>query len=366
MQHGCHLSRRNHRAWLRRAAESGSRTAWVSALGAALVMSGFASAQNLPSWPGQPAPANATTPTAPAGAKAGSTQSPASLNPSMANAPPPFVFAVDQIVPLAPPEWDTLQLRELEARLVNAPDDAARNATAVELDVLRRRMDTERAVVLLGRMQAGRSGAPTDAVVYVPAGLGGISVGQGATIRVSPTAAPFPSSALGEAVHAFPNVRRFGTAEMPGFIAGAIEPATATIPVRTVSTVRDASPWARRTATSLAESAKLSVEGALSAGPMVNGRVPMSVTVRNAGAAALPPCEVFFEFLDANGNLIHREFSWVTSQRSEALEAHLPALQPGEQATVTTPLPPEIAAQARSARVLILKALASAPSTAKK
>lgn len=271
-------------------------------------------------------------------------------------APPPFTLLVEQSIPVPPPEWEFLQLRELEARLVNAPDDAARGVTAMELEALRQRMNVDHAVVLLGRMNAGAREAPVNAAVLVPAGMGGNTVTADSSVRVMPSAIPFPASALGEAARAFPSLRLFGTPTSPGFVAESFEPVATTTEARTISGGR-AAPWARRTATALAESANLVVDAPLAPGPMLNGRIPVAVTVRNSGAAALPPCEVFVEFMDGSGNLIHREFRWVTAQRSEALEAHLPALAPGAQTTIEIPLPPNIAAQAQSARVLILKAL---------
>lgn len=331
--------------------------AWLPA-GALVVLcmtacaTSIANAQsNLPPWPGVPVPAGTS-------GRGGSPSNGSSAAAPRAAAP--FVLTVEQNVRLAPPEWDLLRVRELEARLINAPTDAARMATAQELEALRMRLAEDGAVVLLGRA-AGARGSSVPTVVLVPAGLRGPTIAAGSAVRVTPSAADLPASALGLATNAFPMIRTSGTDALPGFVAAAVEPATAPSTSARAARATDPSPWAGALATSLAESASLSVEGSPVAGAEVSGRVPLRVTVRNSGPSALPPVEVFFEFLDGSGNLIHREFAWVTPQRSQALEAHLPALAPGATVNTEVAVPPAIAAQARSARVLILRELAAAP-----
>ncbi|MBX3354878.1 MAG: hypothetical protein KF724_04190 [Phycisphaeraceae bacterium] len=309
---------------------------------------------------------SAGTVAAAAGARA------AAASPADARSGTPFVLAVEQRVKLEPPEWDTLELRELEARIVNATSDAWRAELEAQAAVLRERMDRDGACVLLGRSAARGDAGGRPTAVFVPAGMSGWEAERGSTVRVTPSARPWPSLGLGLAAQAFPELRTFGTEARPGFVASAIEIVTRsdTAPGAAGATTesviraipgRDKSPWTRAVASPRTESASLQVEGGPESGPILNGRVPMSITVRNAGVQALPPSEVFFEFMDASGNLIHREFQWVTPQRAAALEARLPALAPGAVATIETPVPPEIAAQARSCRVLILRFLSGVP-----
>jgi len=332
----------------------------ASSSAALLLCSGAAVAQNGPAWPGQGSSATPPASATKSAAKERAKPAAAPVTLPTPAAPPPFVLIVEENVPLDPPEWDVIQLRELEARLVNAPSDERRNAVAAELEELRRLMEVDGRVLLLGRTDARGRRGPADVAVLVPAGLGGASVVAGSSVRVTPSPALFPSSALGDATLAFPSLRRFGTSSSPGYIATVIEPISTGAAARSVSDDR-ASPWARRTATALAESERLVVDTPLASGPVVNDRVPVTLTVRNSSTLALPPCEVFFEFMDGSGNLLHREFGWITPQRTLALEAHLPALTAGQQTMIDVPLPPDVAAQASSARVLILRAIAPMP-----
>jgi len=269
------------------------------------------------------------------------------------------VLVVEQVVPLSPSEWELLDARQLEARAVNAANDADRTAAVAELEALRTRVASDRAVVLLGRTGGGGGSRPT--AVLIASGMGAESISPGASVRVVPIDAAFPSSSLGSAEHAFPSLRTFGTPTAPGFIAESFEVTAAPSGASAAASVPPA-PWARRTAMSLPESSNLVTEGVPAAGAMVNGRVPVSVTVRNAGTRPLPACEVFFEMLDSSGAVIHREFAWITPQRSWSLEPNLPALAPGDRATIDVPLPPEIAARSQSCRVLIVKMFSGARS----
>lgn len=300
--------------------------------------------------PVAPPPPPPPPPTAPA--------APAAPDPSQPTLPA-FVLDVEQAIPIAPPEWELLELRQLESRMVNAPNDASRAEAAAAFELLRARLESDGPVVILGRRAGGGNGN-VPAAVLVPSGLGGRAMASASRLRVTPLDAPFPASALGKATRAFPNLRLFGTASAPGYIAAHIESASGPTSATPTPAGAAPSPWARRAALSLPESEQLAVDGSPEAGPLMNGRVPLAVTVRNAGTSALPPCEVFFEFMDASGNLIHREFLWITRQRTEALEASLPALVPGDRVVIETPVPPEIAAQAQSCRVFIVKMLPGA------
>ncbi len=306
------------------------------------------------------APSSASAP-APAGAPAAAGAPTTAIAPEKAG--PPFVLDVEQVVPLAPASWDVLELRRLDSEVVNATSEAARSAVAAQRDALKARLD-DGACVLLGRSTlaggAGRNGASAaGTAVLVPEGLRGRAVAVGSSVRVTPSAAPWPSMALSEAARAFPELRLYGTSERPGFVAAAVEslPAPAENAKAPAPSPPSATAWGRASARSLPASAGLIADAPV-AGRPVDRWVPMSVTIRNSSQTAMPPCEVFVEFLGANGEIVHREFRWLTERDSVASENRLPALAPGASTTVRVPVPPAIATQATGARVLVVKLLA--------
>jgi len=287
-------------------------------------------------------------------------------NPSGAKTGTPFVLEVERMVPLEAPEWETMELKSLEVRMFNAPTDEARQALAAQADALRQRIDQQSPCVLLGR-SAAKSGSAAPTAVLVPAGMSGRTAVTGSVVRVTPSTEPWPNFGLGEAGRAFPELRLFGTATRPGFVASAIEvtaqsgnaasePRSTAEAVKAIPTA-EPSPWLRKTPASLAASASLVVEGAPVAGSPIGNMVPMSLRVRNSAVTSLPPCHVYFEFFDGSGNLIHREFRWLTERMTDPTEARIPEMAPNAVITLDTMVPVSVAPMVSSAKVLIVRAL---------
>ncbi|MBM4113288.1 MAG: hypothetical protein FJ253_07925 [Phycisphaerae bacterium] len=271
----------------------------------------------------------------------------------------PFTLQVEQMVPLDPPGWDLLEMQRLEVAQVNATSEQARNEIAVEIEALRKRLD-DGACVLLGRgpIASGGRGAGGTAVL-VPAGLGGRAALRGESVRVVPSAIPWPSMAVGDARRSYPELRLYGTPARPGFVAESIEvlpPPGEKESAKRAPAAPSPTTWGRASAISLPESSQLVCDAPVP-GAATSRWIPMSVTVRNSGAKPLPECEVFVEFLDSSGQLLHREFKWITERDSTASEARLPALAPGASTVIRVPAPPSIADKATECRVLIVRLL---------
>lgn len=276
----------------------------------------------------------------------------------------PFTLQVEQVVPLAPPEWERLELTRLEVDRVNATSEAARSVIDGEIRSLKARLDDGPCVLLGQGPIAGDGRGIGGTAVLVPSGMGARAMTPGTAVRVTPSSIPWPPMAVGEASRAYPVLRLFGTPARPGFVAESIESVAAPTgsTSRGSASVPDPSrtPWGRAVATSLAESAQLGCDSP-TAERTRGAWVPMGVTVRNTGAKALAPSEVFVEFLDSNGALVHREYRWVTPRDTTATEARLPGLEPGASTTIRVPVPASMAPRCAACRVMILRFLPNAP-----
>lgn len=291
-------------------------------------------------------------------------------DPSNATTGAPFTLQVEQRVLLSPPEWQTLEIRDLEERIINAVNDAARTELQARRDALRDLMERDRACVLLGRAVTRGATEARPTAVLVPAGRGGSAAVVGSSVRVTPTTEPWPALGVGEAARAFPELRLFGSGARPGFVAESLEVAgvpashgsSATTTAEAVKAIPriEPSPWSREAPACLAASGSLVVEQAPEARRAFGALAPVRLLVRNTAAVPLPASQVYIEFFDGSGALVHREFRWLTERRTVAEEARIPALAPGAVTPLETVVPASLAPSVASARVLIMRAFPAA------